>query len=97
MEDANISVQKVTLSTDINISAPPLEILDTLLLFCFQLSHFINFTFYLVPSIPLCWWLLLVSMAVKHNNVLLNLITGCLYWLTTSFGQLHDQDQVYKS
>ena len=22
-------------------------------------------------------------MAVKHNNVLLNLITGCLYWLTT--------------
>ena len=25
----------------------------------------------LVPSIPLCWWLLLVSMAVKH--VLLNL------------------------
>ena len=30
----------------------------------------------LVPSIPLCWWLLLVSMAVKHNKVLLNLITG---------------------
>ena len=25
---------------------------------------------------------LLVSMVVKHNNVLLNLITGCLYWLT---------------
>ena len=44
---------------------------------------------YLVRSIPLCWWLLLVSMAVKHNNVLLNLITGCLYWLTTCFGQLH--------
>ena len=41
--------------------------------------------------------LLLVSMAVKHNNVLLNLITGCLYWLTTCFGQLHDHHQVYKS
>jgi len=27
-------------------------------------------------------------MAIKHNNVLLNLITGCLYWLTTCFGQL---------
>ena len=27
-----------------------------------------------------------ISMAVKHNNVLLNLITGCLYWLTTCFG-----------
>ena len=36
-------------------------------------------------------------MAVKHNNVLLNLITGCLYWLTTCFGQLHDHHQVYKS
>ena len=24
---------------------------------------------YLVPSIPLCWWLLLVRMTVKHNNV----------------------------
>ena len=34
--------------------------------------------------------LILVSMAVKHNNILLNLITGCLYWLTTCFGQLHD-------
>jgi len=33
---------------------------------------------------------LLVSMAVKLNNVLLNLITGCIYWLTTCFGQLHD-------
>ena len=31
------------------------------------------------------------------NNVLLNLITGCLYWLTTCFGQLHDHHQVYKS
>ena len=41
--------------------------------------------------------LLLVSMAVKHNNVLLNLITGCLYWLTTCFGQLYDHHQVYKS
>ena len=41
--------------------------------------------------------LLLVNMAVKHNNVLLNLITGCLYWLTTCFGQLHDHNQVYKS
>ena len=41
--------------------------------------------------------LLLVSMAVKRNNVLLNLITGCLYWLTTCFGQLHDHHQVYKS
>ena len=39
----------------------------------------------------------LVSMAVKHNNTLLNLITGCLYWLTTCFGQLHDHHQVYKS
>jgi len=29
-------------------------------------------------------------MAVKHKNVLLNLITECLYWLTTCFGQLHD-------
>jgi hypothetical protein len=37
-----------------------------------------------------------ISMAVKHNNVLLNLITGCLYWLTTCFGQLHDHHQVYK-
>ena len=43
-----------------------------------------------------CLFLLLVSMAVKHN-VLLNLITGCLYWLTTCFGQLHDDHQVYKS
>ena len=51
----------------------------------------------LVPSIPLCWWSLLVSIAVKHNNILLNLITGCLYWLTTCFGQLHDHHQVYKS
>jgi len=34
-------------------------------------------------------------MAVKHNNVLLNLITGCLYWLTTCFGQLHDHHQVF--
>ena len=25
---------------------------------------------------------LLVSMGVKHNNVLLNLITGCLYWFS---------------
>jgi len=40
---------------------------------------------------------LLVSMVVKHNNVLLNLIIGCLYWLTTYFGQLHDHHQVYKS
>ena len=39
----------------------------------------------------------LVSMAVKHNNVILNLITGCLYWLTTCFGQLYDHHQVYKS
>ena len=38
---------------------------------------------------------LLVSMAVKQNNVLLNLITGCLYWLTTCFGHLHDHHQVY--
>ena len=53
--------------------------------------------FYLVPSIPLCWRLLSVSMAVKHNIVLLNPITGCLYWLTTCFGQLHDHHQVYKS
>ena len=36
-------------------------------------------------------------MAVKHNNILLNLITGCLYWLTTCFGRLHDHHQVYKS
>jgi len=28
-----------------------------------------NVSFFLVPSIPLCWWLLLFSMAVKHNNV----------------------------
>jgi hypothetical protein len=41
MEDANISVQKVTVSTDIYISASPLVILDTLLLVCFQVSHFI--------------------------------------------------------
>ena len=41
--------------------------------------------------------LLLVSMKVKHNNVLLNLITGCLYWLTACFGQLYDHHQVYKS
>ena len=34
-------------------------------------------------------------MAVKHNSVLLNLITGYLYWLTTCFGQLHDHHQVY--
>ena len=40
---------------------------------------------------------LLVSMTVKHNNVLLNLITGCLYWLTTCFGQFHDHHQAYKS
>ena len=40
---------------------------------------------------------LLVSMVVKHNNVLLNLITGCLYWLTTCFSQLHDHHQVYKT
>ena len=40
---------------------------------------------------------LLVSMTVKHNNVLLNLITGCLYWLTNCFGQLNDDHQVYKS
>ena len=46
-----------------------------------------------LPSLQL----LSVSMAVKHNNVLLNLITGCLYWLTTCFGQLHDHHQVYKS
>ena len=26
-----------------------------------------------------------ISMAVKHNNVLLNLITGCLYWLILIF------------
>jgi hypothetical protein len=32
MEDANISVQKVILSTNINISAPPLEISDALFL-----------------------------------------------------------------
>jgi hypothetical protein len=32
-------------------------------------------------------------MTVKHNNVLLNLITGCLYWLTTYFGQLYDHHQ----
>jgi hypothetical protein len=41
--------------------------------------------------------ILLVSMAVKHNNVLLNLIIVCLYWLITCFGQLHDHRQVYKS
>jgi hypothetical protein len=35
------------------------------------------------------WFIVLVSMAVKHNNVLLRLITECLYWLTTCFGQLH--------
>jgi len=40
---------------------------------------------------------LLVSMAVKYNNVLLNLITGCLYWLTTCFGQLHDHHRVYNT
>ena len=40
---------------------------------------------------------LLFCMAVKQNNVLLNLITGCLYWLTTCFGQLHENHQVYKS
>jgi hypothetical protein len=42
-------------------------------------------------------YLLLVSIVVKHNSVLLNLITGCLYWLTTCFVQLHDHHQVYKS
>ena len=57
------------------------------------LTYFMN----LVPSIPLCWWLLLVSMAIKHNTILLNLITGCFYWLTTCFGQLHDHHQVYKN
>ena len=36
-------------------------------------------------------------MAVKHKNDLLNLITGCLYWLTTCFGQLYDHHQVYNS
>jgi len=46
---------------------------------------------------PENFFLHLVSMAVKHNNVLLNLIAGCLYWLTTCFSQLHDHHQVYKS
>ena len=50
-----------------------------------------------VRTLPLSVFLVLVSMVVKHNNVLLNLITGCLYWLTTCFGQLHDHHQVYKS
>ena len=40
---------------------------------------------------------LLVSMAVKHNNAFTNLVTGCLYWLTTCFGQFYDHHQVYKS
>ena len=40
----------------------------------------------------------LLSKTVKLNKVfLLNLITRCLYWLTTCFGQLHDHYQVYKS
>ena len=37
MEDANISVQKVTVSIDINISLPPLEIPDV---------------FFLIPYVP---------------------------------------------
>jgi len=41
MEDTNNSMQKFTLSTDINISAHPLEILDALLQICFQASHFV--------------------------------------------------------
>ena len=40
---------------------------------------------------------LLVSMTVKHNNAFTNLVTGCLYWLTTCFGQLYDHHQFYKS
>ena len=39
----------------------------------------------------------LVRMAVKHSNDFTNLVKGCLYWLTTCFGQLHDHHQVYKS
>ena len=34
-------------------------------------------------------------MAVKHNNAFTNLVTGCLYWLTTCFSQLYDHHQVY--
>ena len=41
--------------------------------------------------------LILVSMAVKDNNAFTNLVTVCLYWLTTCFGQLYDHHQVYKS
>jgi len=42
MTDANISGQKVTISTDINISAPLLEISDSLFLVSYvQVSHLI--------------------------------------------------------
>jgi len=41
MEDTNISMQKFSVSADINISAHPIEILDALLQICFQLNHFV--------------------------------------------------------
>jgi hypothetical protein len=67
MEDANISVQKVIVSTDINISAPPLEILDTFLPISFQVIHFVYCKFYDK------WWSIYyrsgrMSFAVLHNT-----------------------------
>jgi len=73
MEDANISVQKFTLATDINISSPPLKISDDLLLTCFQVSHFIYWKFYDT------WWSVYfrsgrMSVAVLHNTEFIDLM-----------------------
>ena len=72
-----------------------LIVLDCNLSVGWEYAHMHSVNWWRVSS-PTTLPALLVSMAIKHNNVLLNLITGCLYWLTC-FGQLCDHHQVYKS
>jgi hypothetical protein len=66
-EVAYILAQKFIVSSDTNISAPPWEFSDTLLLISFQVCHFTKWTLYGM------WWFIClrsgrIEVSVLHNT-----------------------------